>query len=136
MRKIIVSLWVVPVIVLSVEAISAGSTPSRPVTKPSPPLVKPVRPIRPIVNTGPVYQDNYYTTNVETSCEKYVGMLAQKDQEIVALKQEIERLKKQEQSKLQQRLKEDYDKELKKFDNRKSSIHTKNKAVISDRPID
>lgn len=68
------------------------------------PLKKPIHPlrlIRPIINTGIVYQDNYYTSRYETNCDKYIEILAQKDQEILELKQEIERLKSKEQAKMQ-----------------------------------
>ena len=137
MARILLSMLVLPVIVFSTEGITAGNTPSRPITKPTLPITKPVRPIvRPIVNTGLVYQDNYYTTNTTNNCESYIEMLTQKDLEIAALKKELESLKNQEQAKMQKKLQKEYNQELKEFDNRKSNNTTKSRAVISDKPID
>ena len=138
MYRILLSIFVLPVIVFSAEGITAGSTPARPITKPIIlPIIKPVRPIvRPIVNTGLVYQDNYYTTNTTNSCESYIEILNQKDLEIAALKKELESLKSKEQRIQQKKLKDEYEQGLKQFENRKSNSMTKSRAVISDKPID
>ena len=100
------------------------------------PIEKPIRPVRPVINTGVVYQDNYYNETYTTNCNQYLEIIAQKDETIMALQKEIHALKSKEQQKLQQNLKTQYDAEMKKFENRSSSINTKNSAVISDRPID
>lgn len=122
MHKILLSILLLPIIVFSIEGVSAGSTSSKPIVKPTLPITKPVRPI---VNTGLVYQDNYYTTNTTNSCESYIAILNQKDAEIEALKKELESLKSQEQAEMRKNLKDEYDKEMQKFENRKSNIHTK-----------
>lgn len=137
MDRILLSMLLLSVIVFSAEGIMAESRPAIPITKPTLPITKPVRPIvRPIVNTGLVYQDNYYTINTTNSCERYVEMLNQKDLEIAALKKELESLKSKEQRIQQKKLKNEYERELEKFDNRKSDSTTKSRAVISDKPID
>lgn len=127
-----------PIIIFSAEGITAGSTPSKSTTKPIIlPIIKPVRPIvRPIVNTGLVYQDNYYTTNTTNNCESYIEMLNQKDAKIAALTKELKSLKNKEQATMQKNLKKEYDKEMQKFENRKSNSTTKSSAVISNKPID
>jgi hypothetical protein len=137
MNTILLSILALPVIVFSAESITAGSTPSRPITKPTHPIVKPVRPIvRPIINTGLVYQDNYYTTNTTSNCENYIEMINQKDAEIAALKKELESLKNKEQATIQKNLKKEYDKEMQKFENRKSHSTTKSSAAISNKSIE
>ena len=125
MKKIILSIFVLPVIVFSAEGIKAGAAPS----KPTRPITKPVRPI------GIVQQDNYYNTNTTSSCESYIATINQKDTEIAALKQELDRLKNKEQAKMQKKLKKEYNQELKEFDNRKVDRTTTSRAIISDKPI-
>ena len=98
--------------------------------------VRPIRPIRPIVNTGIVYQDNYYNENYTANCKEYIDILAQKDEEILALKIKLEKLQSKEQQKLSKTLKKSYEEELEAFENRKSSIKTKSSVTISDEPIE
>ncbi len=111
---------------------------SEPKEKPeiSNPIHRPIRPNRPVVpvvvNPGIVYQDNYYNTTVEDNCNKYIEIIDQQDQEIAALQKEVERLKREADKRLQESLKEEHDKELKEFDNRRS-IKTKNSFSISDK---
>lgn len=100
------------------------------------PPIKRVKPIRPATKYLLMNQDNHYYTNVVSNCDKYLEIIDQKDKEIEVLKKEIESLRNKEQSKMQKSLKEAYDKEMQKFENRKSSIHTKSRAIISDTPID
>jgi len=104
---------------------------SLPIEKP----IRPIHPIRPIINTGIVYQDNYYNDNYISSCQQYIDILVQKDEEILALKIELEKLQNKEQQKLSKSLKKSYEEELDAFDNRKSSIKTKNSVTISNEPI-
>ena len=107
---------------------------SLPIEKPIRPI-GPVRPIQPIVNTGVVYQDNYYNENYVSNCQQYIDILAQKDDEILALRSEVEKLKNKAQQKLSKTLKTSYEAELEAFDNRKSSINTNNSVTISTEPI-
>lgn len=106
-----------------------------PVTLPIEKPLRPIHPVRPIVNTGVVYQDNYYNTNYSSNCQQYIDTLAQKDEEIFALKSELDKLKNKEQEKLSQSLKKSYEAELEAFDNRRSSGATKSSAIISSEPI-
>ena len=103
------------------------------------PIEKPIRPIhhvRPVINTGIVYQDNYYNENYQTGCDEYLKIIAQKDETILALKQEIEALKRKEHQQLQQSLKAQYDAKMKKLEKSKSSIKTNNSITISEEPIE
>ena len=104
---------------------------SLPIEKP----IRPIRPVRPIINTGIVYQDNYYNTNYTENCQRYVEMLIEKDEEIRQLHEELEKLQSKEQAKMSQSLKASYEAELKKFDERKSTVKTKNSVTIKNAPI-
>ena len=104
---------------------------SLPIEKP----IRPIRPVHPIINTGVVYQDNYYNTNYTENCQRYVDMLIEKDEEIRQLHQEIEKLQSKEQAKMSQSLKASYEAELKKFDERKSTVKTQNSMTIKKAPI-
>jgi len=104
---------------------------SLPIEKP----IRPIRPVRPIINTGIVYQDNYYNTNYTENCQRYVDELVKKDEEIRLLREEIEQLQSKEQAKMSQSLKVSYEAELKKFDERKSTVKTKNSVTIKNAPI-
>jgi len=128
-------------IFLSVS-ISADVVMKAPVKTPevSLPIEKPIRPIRPdnsvrpIVNTGIVYQDNYYNDNYVSNCQQYIDTLTRKDEEILALKLELEKLKNKEQKKLSKSLQQSYEAELEAFENRKSSIKTKSSVTITNEP--
>jgi len=104
---------------------------SLPIEKP----IRPIHPIRPIVNTGIVYQDNYYNDNYTSNCQQYIDILAKKDEEILALRSELSKLQNKEQQKLSKSLKKSYNEELEAFENRKNSIKTKNSVTISTEPI-
>ena len=104
---------------------------SLPIEKP----IRPIHPIRPIVNTGIVYQDNYYNDNYTSNCQQYIDILAKKDEEILALRSELSKLQNKEQQKLSKSLKKSYEEELEAFKNRKNSIKTKNSVTISTEPI-
>lgn len=95
----------------------------------------PVRPIRPKTKYLLVNQDNYYYTNVVSTCDEYIEIIEEKEQEIEALKKEIERLRSVAQVQLQKKLSEEHAKEMKKFDERKSGIKTENSMSISNEPV-
>jgi len=103
---------------------------SLPIEKP----IRPIRPVHPIINTGVVYQDNYYNTNYTENCQRYVDELVKKDEEIRLLREEIEKFQSKEQAKMSQSLKASYEAELKKFDERKSTVKTKNSVTIKNAP--
>jgi len=114
--KLLLTLIILQGILFSSEGAGATGVTAQPITLP---ITRPVRPVvRPIVNTGLVHQDNYYNTTYETNCDKYIEILAQKDKEILELKQQIESLKNKDQVNLQKSLKAEFDKEMKKFENR------------------
>ena len=104
--------------------------------EPTHPIERPPKPKRPKEKYLLMHQDNYYHTNIISNCDQYIKIIEEKDKEIEALKKEVESLRNKEQLKLQKSLKKSYEKEMQKFENRQSSIHTKSKAVISDTPID
>ena len=98
------------------------------------PIVRPpVIPIGPVTQPILVREDHNYYTNVVSSCDEYIKIIEQKDQEIDSLKKEIKSLKGKEHANFQKNLKTEYERELKKFDERKSGIKTKNSINISDK---
>ena len=97
--------------------------PEHPIVRPPIEPERPTRPkpiIRPALMYG-VHYHNYYDTVTDSNCDEYIEMLKEKDEKIAALLEENARLKEEAQTGLQKRLKEEYDKELKKFDNRHKS---------------
>ena len=135
MKKILTIMMIIlPGILFGVEGVTSTS---KPTIQPTLPITKPTIPIvRPIVNRGPLYQDNNYYTTVESNCESYIEVINQKNEEIQALKREIESLQNQEQVKMQKNLKSEYEKGLQEFENRSAGIQTKSRAIVSDKPID
>ena len=103
-----------------------------PIEEPEHPIVRPPH-IRPIVNTGIVYQDNYYNTNNVNSCQQYIDQVATLNQKINTLQREVDRLQSKEDARLQKTLQEKNKKELEAFDNRKSSVKTTNSIEITDK---
>ena len=101
--------------------------PTQPIVRP--PLIH----IRPVTQPILVREDHNYYTNVVSSCDEYIKIIEQKDQEIDSLKKEIKSLKGKEHANFQKNLKTEYERELKKFDERKSGIKTKNSINISDK---
>ena len=101
------------------------SRPSKPVTKP---VVKP--------SYDRLSRDDYaynpYYNDEEIAQEK---ALKTKKSKIEALEKELNATRRTEQKALQNKNKAAYDKAMKKFDNRKSTIQTENSIVISDEPI-
>jgi len=118
--------------------LSADVTMHKKISKPIPvhPIIpdKPDRPnivhppVRPIVNTGIVYQDNYYNT-VE-SCHEYKKHIDELNTYIDGLEAELAALKEKEYAQMREKLKKENEEELKKFENRKSSVKTTNKIEI------
>jgi len=112
------------------------------VASPSPrPIIVPPVPTHPIVRpperpgTQPIFvlEDYNYYSNPVSSCDEYIRIIEQKDQIIDSLKKEVESLKSKEQTKFQKSLKTEYEQELKKFDERKSGLKTKNSIDVSDK---
>jgi len=101
--------------------------PERPIVRP--PHTKPI-----IVAPNVVYEKNYYNTNVENSCEQYLKQIEKMNEQIISLKLEIDRLKKLEYKHLQDTLKEQHEKEVSEFDNRKNSVKSKNSIKIYSKP--
>ena len=97
------------------------------------PAVRPIRPIRPRDRPVRVREYYNYNTNVISSCDEYIRIIEEKDHEIDGLKKEIESLKAKEHTKFQKNLRTEYEQELKKFDERKSGIKTKNRIDVSDK---
>ena len=103
-----------------------------PIEKPDRPIfVRP--PVRPIVNTGIVYQDNYYNDNVGNSCQSYMDQIATLNEKISTLQLEVDRLQSKENVRLQTTLQEKNRQELEAFDNRKSTVKTTNSIEITDK---
>ena len=122
MNKIIIVSVLVSSILMGIEA-----------KQPAPKKVLPIK--KPNINAKYVQHDNYYT-NVTPSCEKYIEIIDQKDQEIEALKKELHEIISKENKKSQEKLQKEYAQELKGFENRKIDKTTKSRAIISDKPID
>ena len=132
MNKVVLSC--ICIVTFGVADISTVKRPLSPIIRPTNPIVRPpIRPIRPI--NRPVIVREYYNyyNNPVSSCNEYIRIIEQKDGEIDSLKKEIERLKAKEHTKLQKNLRTEYEQELKKFDERKSGIKTKNSIDVSDK---
>jgi len=99
---------------------------SLPVTLP----IRPVRPVHPIVRPTVVYQDNYYNTEYN-NCTQYMETITKKDEEILALKAQLQALKSKEQQHLQETLKTEHEAKMKAYEARKSSVKSNNSIQIS-----
>lgn len=86
---------------------------------------RPVRPTRPVVVPPVIQYGEHYNTTVyttpESTCTEYINTIKEKDAQIEVLKKEIAALKDGEQKKLQKSLKEEYERQLKEFDERRSN---------------
>lgn len=115
-----------------------AATAPQPSTPPHPslPIVKPIeKPIEKNFNYRPVQYYNYnpyYDNSNEIAQAK---ALEEKKAKIEALEKELNATRKAEQKELQKKNKAQYDKAMKDFDNRKSSISSENKIIISDKPV-
>ena len=97
--------------------------PELPIVRPPIDPERPIRPkpiIRPALLYG-VHYHNYYDAVTDSNCDELIELLKEKDKKITVLLEENARLKEEAQTGLQKRLKEEYDKELKKFEDRRKS---------------
>jgi len=137
MKLLIIAIFLLGQFDLFAEPIIATKTYPRfsdPVVLPEHPIHRPVRPVVPItINPGVVYQDNYYNHNVVNSCQSYMDQITKLNQEIADLKREVERLRAIEAAHLQKKLKAEHQKDMNAFENRKSSIKSKNSIKITDK---
>jgi len=108
------------------------SRPSLPVEKPDRPIVRPPH-IPVVVNPGVVYQDNAYNTNVVNNCQEYRDQIDELNAYIDQIENELSELKAKEYERLQKDLQEKHKKELQTFENRKSSIKSKNSIEIKSK---
>jgi len=106
--------------------------PPLPPEKPEHPIIRPPHGI-PVINTGIVYQDNYYNNNNMNSCQSYMDQIATLNQKISTLQLEVDRLHARENVRLQKILQEKNRKELEAFDNRKSTVKTTNSIEITNK---
>lgn len=86
---------------------------------------RPIRPTRPVVVPPIIQYGEQYNTTVystpESTCTQYINTIKEKDAQIEILKKEIAGLRDGEQKKLQKSLKEEYERQLKEFDERRSN---------------
>jgi len=108
------------------------SRPSLPVEKPDHPVVRPPH-VPVVINPGIVYQDNYYNTNVVKNCQSYMDEIDELNAYIDQIEKELSELKAKEYARLQKDLKAKHKKELQEFENRKSSIKSKNSIEIKSK---
>jgi len=108
------------------------SRPSLPVEKPDHPIVRPPH-VPVVINPGIVYQDNYYNTNVVNNCQSYMDQIDELNAYIDQIEKELSEFKAKEYERLQKDLKDKHKKELQTFENRKSSIKSKNSIEIKSK---
>ncbi|HEY9189371.1 MAG TPA: hypothetical protein VIM88_00755 [Sulfurovum sp.] len=80
---------------------------------------KPIKKIRKKPRIKPMIYHHYYTTTIEKNCDRYINIIEQKDKKIEALSNEIKNLKENKYEIMRQELKEEYEKEMKKFEERR-----------------
>ncbi len=84
-----------------------------------------------------VYDSAYgYAVPAGAACQQYIDIIKEKDAEIKALSKELDSLRVEQQLQLQKYLKKKHDKEMEKFDEKRSSSSIKetNSIIISDKP--
>lgn len=84
-----------------------------------------------------VYDNTYgYAVPVGDYCKKYIDIIKAKDAQIKILSEEVASLRAEQQLQLQKYLKKKHDKEMQKFDQKRSSSSVKktNSIIISDKP--
>ena len=138
-KDIPVRLFLMLLVIFYTSTLFADVTMKKTISRPSLPIEKPERPIIhpphaiPVVNTGIVYQDNYYNDNMGNSCQSYIDQIATLNQKISTLQLEVDRLQAREDVRLRKTLQEKNKKELEAFDNRKSTIKSKNSIEIKSK---
>ncbi len=127
MHKILLSLIFVSTSIFAEVSAkpSKPSRPTKPITKP-----KEIPSFDRLTKDSYVYNPLYNDVEIEQK-EK----LAEKKKKIEALEKELNATRRAEEKELQKKNKAQYDKAMEKFENRKSSIETKNTITISDEPI-
>jgi len=117
----------------SIFALADVTMHQRPLTPPAPlyPVDRPIV-VRPYVDTA--FVDNRVINNTYESCEKYKDLIGELNAYIDQLEKEIAELKEKEYQRLRKDLKEKHEKEVKEFEERKSSVKTKNSIIIFDQP--
>lgn len=84
-----------------------------------------------------VYVAEYgYAVPQASYCKKYIDIIKAKDEQIKALSEEVALLRSEQQLQLQKYLKKTHDKEMQKFDKKRSDTAAKetNSIIISDKP--
>ena len=84
-----------------------------------------------------VYDNAYgYAVPAGAACQQYIDIIKEKDAEIKSLSKELDSLRAEQQLQLQKYLKKKHDKEMEKFDEKRSSSSIKetNSIIISDKP--
>lgn len=69
----------------------------------------------------PMIHHHYYTTTIVQNCDSYINVINEKNKEIEALTREINNLKEKKYEIMRQQFKEEYEKEMKKFEERRKS---------------
>ena len=132
MKNVSLGLVCFTVLIFADITASAPKPPLRPVH----PIVKPIeKPIEKNYNYRPnqyYYYNPYYDNSYDRAQEK---ALAEKREKIEALEKELNATRRAEKKALQEKNKAQYEKEMKKFDNRKSTVKTKSSIIITDEPI-
>jgi len=82
---------------------------------------KPINKLRKKPRKRPTIYHHYYTTTIEQNCDRYINIINEKNKEIEALSREINNLKEKRYEIMRQQFKEEYDKEMKKFEERRRS---------------
>ncbi len=79
---------------------------------------KPIKKPRKKPRKRPIIYHHYYTWTIEKNCDSYIRIINEKDREIEALTKEIKNLRANKYEIMRKQLKEEYDKEMKKFEER------------------
>jgi len=121
MKKILLIAILLAGINVSLNAYDSGiklipSLDQRPIVKPPIETERPIRP-KPIVRPAILYGKHYHTyvNTIESNCDEYIEIIKEQDEKIEALLKENAQLKEAAQTKLQERLKKEYDREMQKF---------------------
>jgi hypothetical protein len=123
MKKLLLGTMLLSLTVVGLYAdvsMKSPEIPEDPIVRPPIDQERPIIP-RPIVIPTLLYGEHYHTyvTTTECDCDEYIKVIKEKDKKIEAMLKENERLKAEAQIHIQKRLKEEYDKEMQKFEDRK-----------------